>query len=164
MGKHHWQVFAVSFLVAGCSSEPSAGNLQADNIREAPEYGAPVPIMGKALFGRETSAVVLCPKARESCSAPVHDDGTEDWSKYCWLKITDSARVDLERLHKLSEFEDPGEFWMEGKGRVAVKPGAFGHVGQYGCQVEMTQIAKFEVGPPYFFSIPPPPEPLETVR
>lgn len=106
---------------------------------------------------------MLCPEGRENCSAPVHDDGTDDMSRYCWLEFTNSARADRDRLHKGGgQWEGAQEYWMEGTGRIALKPGGFGHLAQYRCEVEMTNIGKFEVGPPWFFT--PPPEPAENMR
>ena len=163
MGKHQWRVLVLSLLIAGCSSGPSSGDRQSRQVGEDAEYGDPMPINGKAIFGSEQSAVVLCPGARKNCSAPVHDDGTDDMSRFCWLKFTDSARADRERLRKGGrQSEYAGEYWMEGKGRTFLKPGTFGHLAQYPCQVEMTTIGKFEVAAPWFFA--PPPEPVKNVR
>ncbi|MFC4256376.1 hypothetical protein GRI97_10385 [Altererythrobacter xixiisoli] len=44
-----------------------------------------------------------------------------------------------------------GELWIEGIGRTATKPGSFGHLGAYHCQIEIMRIDRIDAGPPHMF-------------
>lgn len=144
---------------SGSPEEPHEQTLtepaETDRLREyalTPRYGPVKAISGKAMFGQETSIIGLCSDRREKCTLPVNIDGSEE---ACWLAFTKESSADIERLHGQAYVEN-GEYWIEGEGRVAARPGGFGHLGAYTCQVEIKSVVTFEIGPPYFWEPPPP--------
>lgn len=102
------------------------------------------------MFGFETSMIGVCGDKRSSCRVPVNVDGSE---QPCWLVLSKKASEDADRL--VGRQREDGEYWIEGSGRIAVRPGGFGHLGAYTCQVEMQAVRAFEEGPPWLWALPP---------
>lgn len=62
----------------------------------------------------------------------------------CWVIFDAKANTDLDRITGKQNFEHEGDYWIDGKGQIAVQPGYFGHLNAYGCQVRMTNVSSFE--------------------
>jgi hypothetical protein len=156
-----WALLCFPPLVScsGASEQTDAGGKSIANEYEelrqyldTPQYGETRPISGKALFGRETSIIGVCESKRDSCKIPMNVDGLE---QPCWLVFSKQSSADVKRLSGDSYGQD-GEYWIDGFGRIAVRPGGFGHLNGYTCQVELSSVRAFESGPPHFWEPPPP--------
>lgn len=119
---------------------------------DTPQYGLEHALAGKMMFGQEMSIIGLCDRKRAACELPRNVDGSE---QPCWLTFTERGSTHLKRMSRTDYVED-GEYWIEGIGRIAVHPGGFGHMSGYTCQVELSSVRAFEVGPPHFWELPPP--------
>jgi hypothetical protein len=158
----HFLTLISVLALASCSrgvdqgqAASGAGTNEIDELRaflNTPQYEPIRRISGKAMFGQETSIIGVCESERATCKLPLNIDGFE---QPCWLEFTKRASADLERLAGVTYLEN-GEYWINGAGRIAVRPGLFGHLNKYTCQVEMTSVAEFETGPPHFWEPPPP--------
>jgi len=148
-------------LASACSSKSSdqpksAPDKRFDELVEylsTPQYGPVRAITGKAMFGFEVSDIALCHAPRKKCTLPINVDGSE---QLCWVVASGEANKALASQPYASR-DWQGEFWIEGHGRIAVRPGMFGHLGGYTCQVELTKIDVIEKGPPWILGPPPPP-------
>ena len=110
----------------------------------ASSYGQMSRLKGIYWWGPESMAIYLCDRPRRQCLARVSEvDG-------CWVEFSVAAHI---RLGKRDD--QVGEVWLEGIGRKTRRPGRFGHLGEYRCQVEIVEIRTVKTGPPYRFSIPP---------
>lgn len=99
----------------------------------SPRYGEIKAVRGEVFQGFETSAIRLCEVDRESCVPPRNADGSEQW---CWLTSYVPKDAPLDRPVG-PDFTEGGEYWFEGDVRIAVRPGSFGHLGEYTCQVQI---------------------------
>ena len=120
---------------------------------ENPPYGPLKRVTGKVLFGQETVMIGLCRAERRLCTIPTDANGAE---QPCWLDFTAAGSESLTRVTG-RRYQEDGEYWIEAEGRVADRPGGFGHLSQYGCQVEISSVRVFEEGPPWMWAPPPPP-------
>lgn len=149
-------VVSSAFLVtlAGCEPIPGSGSqkIEFSSPDEAfehffePQYGEDQFISGEFSWYFETSAIELCDN-RNDCIPHRNVDGTV---QSCWVDFVKDAGKD----RRLAEAKD-GSFWLEGRGRVAVLPGSFGHLGEYTCQIEMSRIDRLESKRGLYEPLPP---------
>ncbi|WP_143255986.1 hypothetical protein [Altererythrobacter xiamenensis] len=148
---HHRQVIAkkpaalfICLAVAGCDPfDADSGSKKTSNEVEdasaAPQYGDVTRISGVFRFYFEISSIAFCPEPR-AC----HERLRSSHATGCWVDFDDDANIDLNRIiGKEGRFEHEGDYWLEGKGQIAVQPGYFGHLGNYGCQVRITSVSAF---------------------
>ena len=95
-----------------------------------PKYGEPTEIKGQYWAHWERSSINLCSE-RRGCRVPRNVDGSE---QSCWTVFVGEAATAMS-----AELKE-GEYWIEGTGRIAVLPGSFGHLNQYTCQVEISEV------------------------
>ena len=141
-------------MLASCEPVPGGGAeiLEIDSPDEAavhfmkPVYGEVQPISGEYSSFIETSAISLCNDVN-NCQPPRNIDGS---IQSCWVEFADASNPD-----KFYADVGTGSYWVEGRGRIAVLPGSFGHLGQYTCQIEMSRIDRVEQMRGYYE--PPPP-------
>jgi len=148
-------------LLSACCAQSAPDEAQRDKLKhydeliaylETPSYGLPRAITGKAVYGQETTMIGLCRTERRACVAPTNVDGSD---QPCWLVFTEAGAASLAKATG-RQYQQDGEYWIEGEGRIAVRPGGFGHLSEYGCQVEISHVRVFEEGPPWMWSPPPP--------
>ncbi|MEL6709413.1 MAG: hypothetical protein AAFP79_14140 [Pseudomonadota bacterium] len=135
---------ALSILaVSGCGNYPGEGSEELSVMDEEdwiahflePQYGPVQSISGVYSASFETSAINLCDK-EEACPLRRNVDGSQ---QLCWVDFQPEAKG----TYLLKNLED-GFYWLKAKGRIAVRPGSFGHLGGYTCQIEITEIDRFE--------------------
>lgn len=151
-------LLASVIALASCSKAPCQRNealeQEVKELREmrdsarTPAYTNAILMAGIATFGPEQSDIAICdplsssgsysfaPADRNSCRMPTNVDGSY---QPCWLELTPNGSADLKRLTKSGRL-DEGSYWVRGKGRLALEPGSFGHLGRYSCQVEIDQL------------------------
>jgi hypothetical protein len=141
---------AACVLAASCQDSPSAPQVRADI------YGHPGPLKGKALWGIEDVAILLCEGPRSDCELPRNQAELRD----CALTFSDAGSEALQRLDfERDETGAPmGEVWIEGTGRKTRRPGGYGHMSMHSCEVVFDNVTNVERGPPWFFEPPPPNE------
>ncbi len=116
-----------------------------------PAYGKQEGLKGLYSWGFEISAIHLCNTTRDDCLYPIGAEGE------CWVEFTEAAYRQLEELRGDSlGSDDYGQVWLEGSGRVTKKPGNFGHMSDYGCQVELGAVHVVSQETPRAFQPPPP--------
>ena len=113
----------------GSATTPEAG---------APVYGVTKPLRGFYSTGFEKSVFGLCLSGKDSCKIPISWD--DPFKGFCWAEFSPRATASLERLI-VEKPEAPGQvIWLEGNGQIATKPGPFGHLGAYHCQVKIDEV------------------------
>ena len=121
-------IVAMAFLLCACQRE-NPDQIQTPPTQISAEYGPLTAITG--IFSRypETTTLVLCSEDAEHCNRDAPDS--------CWAKFTLVGDTQATKLigPKKSPYDDYGEYWFEGTGRVARKPGDFGHLDAYNCEV-----------------------------
>ena len=121
-------IVAMAFLLCACQRENS-DQMQSQPPQSSAEYGQLTTITG--VFSRypETTTLVLCPEDAEHCN--------RDDPDICWAKFTPSSDAQATKLigPKNSQYDDYGEYWFDGTGRVARKPRGFGHMDAYNCEI-----------------------------
>jgi hypothetical protein len=121
-------IVATAFLLCACQKE-NPDQIQAPPTQDATEYGPLSSITG--IFSRtpEAIALVLCSEDGEHCN--------HDAPEACWTKFTPVGDTQATKLlgPKKSQYDDYGEYWFEGTGKVARKPGGFGHLDAYNCEI-----------------------------
>ena len=134
MHLHKAMVFSLIVLLCSCS-ERNVHDDKGPYEPEQPAYGTQGTIKGYYRWGFETSAIHLCAVNREECLSSISsDDG-------CWVEFTEAAYRQLIDLRGDGDNRDVyGEIWLEGSGRIAKKPGNFGHMSTFACQVELAAI------------------------
>ena len=108
----------------------------------SPQYGDVRRLSGQYSSSVEGSALNLCDD-RDVCYLQRNVDGSE---QTCWTVFANESDTLLRQND-----EEYAKFWVEGNGRIAVLPGSFGHLGQYTCQVEITDLTvsdKFDLNRP----------------
>lgn len=149
------------WLSTSCAEQASPDNsAQAPELQhyhellrmlETPQYSEPGTIAGLASFGREMVQIGVCRNGEETCSMPINVDGSE---QPCWLEFRPSAEADLKKIGIVGRIED-GSYWLKGQGRIATRPGLFGHLNSYTCQVELQRVTSLKPTRPW--AAPPPP-------
>jgi hypothetical protein len=89
------------------------------------------------------SVIDVCGTSRADCG-PDREPRTN--LRDCWLTFSPEGDRSLDGFLGRDRRPD-GPFWIEADGRVALRPGGFGHLNQYRCQVEIVRVHAFEEGP-----------------
>lgn len=148
-----WRHVGCTFvLIAGsaCSGDVRSNSAEEARLQgheelirylSTPQYGPQRPVSGFLHVAPETFSLGLCDDDSDSCRVHKNVDGSE---QSCWANLTEAGSASLEKLHPhLGE----GRYWIEGEARIAVRPGQFGHLGEYTCQVELIHVRVFEKAP-----------------
>ena len=121
-------IIAMAFLLSACQRE-NPDQMQSQTRQNSAEYGPLTSVTG--IFSRypETTTLVLCSEDATHCNRDVLD--------ICWAKFTSSSDAQATKLigSKKSQYDDYGEYWFEGTGRVSRKPMGFGHMDNYNCEI-----------------------------
>lgn len=146
--------FIFLFAATACRADEASDPQNAELIVEPdePAYGDEVSIKGNYVWGFETSAFYLCSETRKRCvsTAPLNGAG-------CWIEFTKEGFAQLSKLRPNDDdMLEGGEVWIEGSGRIARRPGNFGHLGGYSCQIQIASVYSVDAGPPYLFRPPDP--------
>jgi hypothetical protein len=120
------------------SSEQAPG----PTIQNSAEYGPLVPITGVYVTSFELSALRLCDENAKGCDR----DGPDG----CWVEFTPAADAEASKFLLGGRYADGhyGQYWIEGKGRVARSPGGFGHLSSYKCQILLSSVGVMKKLPP----------------
>ncbi len=96
-------------------------------------YGPPTTIKGAVASNWEDRFFALCGDDPARC-------GKTFYTKSCDLVL---GRKALETYQKLPAIQNTGnELWIEGRGRVSVRNGTYGHLGGHPCSVLIERIDK----------------------
>lgn len=125
----------------------TSGESTEDFDLPTPLYGHVVQISGMVFFGPEAQDINICVNGEEKCKPRPNVDGSP---QPCWLEFTSSANDDIRRLKFDIPMKD-GEYLFRGQGRIAVRPGQFGHLNMYTCQVELKHVTKISPQWPFKF-------------
>jgi hypothetical protein len=101
------------------------------NYLQTPAYLGPTRFRGVVTMGFETSTVDVCDNAEGPCRRHRDVSGMDET---CWLVLAPAAARDI--AGRLAD----GVFIIELTGQIATRPGMFGHLGQYTCQVEALRV------------------------
>jgi hypothetical protein len=141
------RVFPLLLIVAcvGCSDADgeATSNVVVGNDLATPSanpgYDNPQEIAALFRFRFEESSIALCSSSvTPETPACLHD------SQRCWLEFDDNANSDMDAITKQHFIAEEGTYWIEGVGRMATQQNGFGHLNTYDCQVEMTNVSRFE--------------------
>lgn len=119
-------------------ADPAARINPWEQYLATPQYGDLVRTNGFVFIGREALEINICVDGTERCEGPFNVDGSP---QPCWLKFKPSAEDDIKKLGIPGSLKD-GRYWFKAQGRIAVRPGLFGHLNSYTCQVELERVTK----------------------
>ncbi|TPE63626.1 hypothetical protein FJQ54_01815 [Sandaracinobacter neustonicus] len=102
------------------------------NERLSPQYDREVSFRGVTRFYFEINTILLCLDEAVPCRTPISTSGMP---MECWVENKDKDKRHI-----------PNGAMIEGVGRVATRPGGFGHMNLYECQL---QISEWHIVPPH---------------
>ncbi|WP_447763214.1 hypothetical protein [Sphingopyxis panaciterrae] len=126
-----------ALMLAACGVRHADGS-PAEPEPGAPVYGSATALRGFYSTGFEKSAFAPCKSGKELCKIPV--SWKDPFKGFCWVVFTPQGAASMRSLRANNPMADDRMIWLESEGRLAIKPGPFGHLGSYQCQVEFGHV------------------------